>query len=119
MNKAELVATVAESAGITKVAAERALNGVLANMVKAMKKGERVTLFGFGSFSVVERVPKKGRNPQTGEVITIPAHHSVRFKAGKNLYNRVQEQKPETVRFYPRETDNVDRQTPFFDSVAP
>jgi len=90
MNKAELVASVAKSANTTKVQAEMVLNGVLKNMVKAMKTGEKVTLLGFGTFSVVERVEKKGRNPQTGQDITIPAHNAVKFKPGKTLYGRVQ-----------------------------
>ncbi len=90
MNKAELVANIAESANTTKTAAERALNGVLGNMVKAMKAGERVTLIGFGSFCVVERAPKKGRNPQTGQALTIPACNSVKFRPGRHLCDRVQ-----------------------------
>ncbi|MEN8189826.1 MAG: HU family DNA-binding protein [Thermodesulfobacteriota bacterium] len=90
MNKAELVATIAKSACTTKVTAEKALNNVLGNMVKAMMSGERVTLLGFGTFRVVERAPKKGRNPQTGQVITIPARNAVKFKPGKHLYSRVQ-----------------------------
>lgn len=90
MNKAELVASVAKSANTTKVKAEKALNGVLENMVKAMIEGEKVTLLGFGTFSVVERVEKKGRNPQTGKDIIIPAHNAVKFKPGRTLYGRVQ-----------------------------
>ncbi|HIP39100.1 MAG TPA: HU family DNA-binding protein [Desulfocapsa sulfexigens] len=90
MNKAELVASVAKSANTTKVQAEMVLNGVLENMVRAMKAGEKVTLLGFGTFSVVERVEKKGRNPQTGQDIIIPAHYAVKFKPGKTLYGRVQ-----------------------------
>ena len=90
MNKAELVASVAEAANTTKVKAEMVLNGVLENMVKTMRNGEKVSLLGFGTFSVVERVEKKGRNPQTGEDIIIPAHNAVKFKPGKILYGRVQ-----------------------------
>ncbi len=90
MNKAELVASVAKSANTTKVQAEIVLNGVLEHMVTAMKMGEKVTLLGFGTFSVVERVEKKGRNPQTGQDIIIPAHNAVKFKPGKTLYGRVQ-----------------------------
>ncbi len=89
MNKGELVATIAEVAGMTKVRAEIALNKVLANLSGAMEKGERVTLSGFGSFTVVERAEQKGRNPQTGQAIVIPAHNVVKFKPGKNLVNRV------------------------------
>ncbi|WP_136807975.1 HU family DNA-binding protein [Desulfosediminicola flagellatus] len=90
MNKGELVATIAETRGITKVQAERALNIVLKNMADAMERGERVTLVGFGSFRVVERAAQKGRNPQTGQTITIPAHNVVKFKPGKRLCEKVQ-----------------------------
>jgi len=90
MNKGELVATIAESRGITKLQAEIALNAVLANMANAMERGERVTLVGFGSFRVVERAAQKGRNPQTGKAITIPAHNIVKFKPGKKLCKKVQ-----------------------------
>ncbi len=90
MNKAELIAAVARSADTTKVEAEMALNGVLKNMVKAMIEGEKVSLLGFGTFSVVDRVEKKGRNPQTGQDIIIPAHKAVKFKPGKVLYRQVQ-----------------------------
>lgn len=89
MNKGELVATIAEVAGMTKVRAEMALNKVLANLADAMEKGERVTLSGFGSFTVVERAEQKGRNPQTGQAIVIPAHNVVKFKPGKDLCSRV------------------------------
>lgn len=89
MNKGELVAAIAEVAGMTKVRAEIVLNKVLANVSIAMEKGERVTLSGFGSFTVVERAEQKGRNPQTGHAILIPAHNVVKFKPGKNLCSRV------------------------------
>jgi DNA-binding protein HU-beta len=90
MNKGELIAEIAEVGGLTKVRAEEALNSVLAHMSDAMEKGERMTLSGFGSFKVVERAEQKGRNPQTGQSITIPAHNVVKFKPGKNLCSRVQ-----------------------------
>lgn len=90
MNKGELVATIAEVQGITKVRAESALSSVLNQMSLAMEKGERVTLSGFGTFRVVERAEQKGRNPQTGQSLIIPAHKVVKFKPGKNLFNRVQ-----------------------------
>ena len=89
MNKSELVATIAKSGGLTKIRAAEALDKVLANMASAMEKGERVTISGFGSFKVVERAAQKGRNPQTGQSITIPAHNVVKFKPGKNLCGRV------------------------------
>ncbi len=89
MNKGELVATIAESGGITKVRAEMVLNKMLSNVADAIEKGERVTLSGFGSFKVVERAEQKGRNPQTGQSIVIPAHNVVKFRPGKNLCDRV------------------------------
>ncbi len=89
MNKGELIATIAEAGGITRVRAELILNKVLANVANAMEKGERVTLSGFGSFKVVEKAAQKGRNPQTGQAIVIPAHNVVKFKPGKHLCRRV------------------------------
>ncbi len=92
MNKSELVATIAESGDLTKSTAGKALESVLAHMAGAMGRGERVTLSGFGSFRVVERAEQKGRNPQTGQAMTIPAHNVVKFRPGKKLYNRVRSQ---------------------------
>ncbi|MBW2659734.1 MAG: HU family DNA-binding protein [Deltaproteobacteria bacterium] len=89
MNKKELIATIATSGGMSKVNAGRALNVVLTNIVGAMEKGERVTLSGFGCFKVVERATKRGRNPRTGQPLTIPAHNTVKFKPGKHLNHRV------------------------------
>lgn len=89
MNKKELVATIAESADITKVSAARALDSVLAHMARAMGRGERVTLSGFGSFRVVERAEQRGRNPQSGQTLIIPAHNVVKFRPGKTLSGKV------------------------------
>lgn len=89
MNKGELVANIAKSGELTKIAAGKALDSVLAQMADAMKRGERVTLAGFGSFRVMERAEQKGRNPQTGQAITIPAHNVVKFRPGKKLCSRV------------------------------
>ena len=89
MNKNELVTRIATSGEITKVTAAKALESVLSHMAGAMERGERVTIAGFGSFRVVERAEQKGRNPQTGEPLTIPAHNVVKFRPGKNLCNRV------------------------------
>jgi DNA-binding protein HU-beta len=91
MNKAELIDKIAEATGITRVMAGKALDSVLNNMGKAMEGGERVIFSGFGSFHVAERAERKGRNPQTGETISIPAHNVVKFKPGKNLRSRVME----------------------------
>ncbi len=85
MNKAELIEQIAKSTGITKVTAGKALDSVLGNMGKAMEQGERVIVSGFGSFHVAERAEQQGRNPQTGEIISIPAHKVVKFKPGKRL----------------------------------
>ena len=90
MNKGELVATIADQIGITKVQAELILNRVLSNLADAMEKGERVTIAGFGSFKVVGRAEQKGRNPQTGQSILIPAHNVVKFRPGKHLSYRMQ-----------------------------
>jgi len=89
MNKSELVADIAVSGNLTKAAAGKALDSVLSHMTGAMRRGERVTLTGFGSFRVVERAEQKGRNPQTGQAITIPAHNVVKFRPGKKLCSRV------------------------------
>lgn len=85
MNKAELVSAMAEKSGLTKAAAEKALNAFTAAITDSMKKGERVGLVGFGSFSVSERSERTGRNPQTGKEIIIPAKKVVKFKAGSDL----------------------------------
>jgi DNA-binding protein HU-beta len=90
MNKGELVASIADARGITKAQAEQALNTVLGYMANAMEKGEKVIITGFGSFRVVERAERKGRNPQTGQNIVIPSHNVVKFRPAKNLYDKVQ-----------------------------
>jgi len=90
MNKGELIANIAETHNISRVVAARALDTFLATMTNAMKKGDRVTIVGFGSFRVVVRAAQKGRNPRTGQSLFIPAHNVVKFKPGRRLYNRVQ-----------------------------
>ncbi len=85
MNKAELVTAMAEKSGLTKAAAEKALNSLTEAIISSMKKGERVGLVGFGSFSVAERSARTGRNPQTGKEIKIPAKKVVKFKPGADL----------------------------------
>ena len=89
MNKAELVDAMADGAGISKADAKRALDAFIDTTSNALKKGDRVALVGFGSFSVSERAARKGRNPQTGKEITIKAKKVVKFKAGADLSNRV------------------------------
>jgi len=89
MTKAELVAKMANDAAISKVAASKALNGVLEGITKALKKNESVTLVGFGTFSVSKRKARLGRNPQTGKEIKIPARKVPKFKAGTDLRKAV------------------------------
>ena len=85
MNKLDLVETLAQSANISKTDAERGLIGLLEHMKKAIEEGERVNLVGFGSFSVIDRAPRVGRNPRTGEQIRIPSRRSVKFCPGQAL----------------------------------
>jgi len=85
MNKAELIAAMAENAGLTKVDAHKALDAFIAATKKELKKGEKITLIGFGTFSVTKRKARTGLNPQTKKAIKIPAKKVVKFKAGKGL----------------------------------
>jgi DNA-binding protein HU-beta len=85
MNKAELIDAIASEAGLTKADAKKALDAFIGATTKALKKGDRVALVGFGSFSVSKREARKGRNPQSGKEITIPAKKVVKFKAGAEL----------------------------------
>ena len=89
MNKNDLIESIAISAQISKVAAERGLNGLLSTMSAAMKDGKRVTLVGFGSFSVVDRALRTGRNPKIGETVQIPPRKVVKFRPGKDLSGKV------------------------------
>ncbi|MCB0397373.1 MAG: HU family DNA-binding protein [Flavobacteriales bacterium] len=89
MNKAELVEAIAKDAKISKADAKRALEAFISNTGKVLKKGDRVSLVGFGSFSVSKRAARKGRNPQTGKEIKIAAKKVVRFKAGADLSSKV------------------------------
>jgi len=85
MNKSELVNAIAADSGLTKAASEKALNSIMGAITGAVKKGDRVSLVGFGSFSVSQRSARTGRNPQTGKEIKIPAKKVVKFKAGADL----------------------------------
>ena len=90
MTKAELVDSIANDAGISKVAASTALNSFMANVTKALKKKDgKVTLVGFGTFSKIRRKARKGRNPQTGDPIKIKACNVVKFRPGKKLKGSV------------------------------
>ena len=89
MNKAELIAQIAEDAGVTKTQANAALDSFVDTVTKALKKGDKVTLVGFGTFSVSKRAARTGRNTQTGETIKIKAKKVARFKAGKELSAKI------------------------------
>ncbi len=89
MNKSELIDAIADSSGLTKADAGRALDGFLSAVTTALNKGDSLALVGFGTFSVKERAERKGRNPQTGEEITISAAKIPTFKAGKSLKDAV------------------------------
>lgn len=89
MNKGELVNAIAEKTGATKKATEEALNAVLDSIKDALVKGEKVQLVGFGSFETKVRAARKGKNPQTGAEIKIPACKAPSFKAGKALKDTV------------------------------
>lgn len=85
MNKTELIASVAEKAGITKKDAEKAINALFGSVEEALAQDDKVQIIGFGTFEVKSREERKGRNPQTGKEITIPASKTPVFKAGKGL----------------------------------
>ena len=89
MNKAELIDKISKDAGITKVQANDALDSFTSAVVTTLKKGDRVTLVGFGTFSVSERAARNGRNPQTGAVIKIKARKVPKFKAGKEFSTKI------------------------------
>ena len=89
MNKTELVAAIAEQAGISKKDAEKALKAFTDVVADELKKGGKVQLVGFGTFEVSERAAREGRNPQTGKAITIQASKAPKFKAGKALKDMV------------------------------
>jgi DNA-binding protein HU-beta len=89
MNKSELIDAIATDAGISKVAAKSALESFLGNVTSALKNGGRVSLVGFGSWSVSKREARDGRNPQTGATIKIAAKNVVKFKSGADLESSV------------------------------
>ena len=89
-NKAELIAAISEKAGLSNKDAGAALSALIGEVTDALKKGERVTISGFGTFSVSHRAARQGRNPQTGATIQIAASKNVRFKAGKALKDSIQ-----------------------------
>ena len=85
MNKAELIDAIASESGLSKVDAKKALDGFVTATSNALKAGDRISLVGFGSFSVSNRAARTGRNPQTGKEIKIAAKNVIRFKAGAEL----------------------------------
>ena len=89
MNKAQLIDAIAKDAKLSKAASGKALDATIGSITKALKKGERVALVGFGSFAVSKRAARKGRNPQNGKEIKIPAKKVVKFKAGAELVKKV------------------------------
>ncbi|MBI5027185.1 MAG: HU family DNA-binding protein [Nitrospirae bacterium] len=89
MTKAELIDKVAKDAGISKASGAKAIDSIVEGVTKALKKGDKVTLVGFGTFSSVKRKARKGRNPRTGAEIKIPATRAPKFTAGKALKTAV------------------------------
>ena len=89
MNKSDLIDTIADSAGLSKADAGRALDGFVDAITGALKAGQSVSLVGFGTFSVRDRAARTGRNPRTGETIEIAASKNPAFKAGKALKDAV------------------------------
>jgi DNA-binding protein HU-beta len=89
MTKADLVGAMAEGADISKVAAAKALESYIATVAKELKVNGKLGLVGFGTFSVIKRKAREGRNPQTGKTIKIAAKKVVKFKAGKALADKV------------------------------
>ena len=89
MNKTDLVDRIADAADLSKASAGRALDAVLDAVTDALKEGDQVSLIGFGTFLVKDRSERQGRNPQTGEMITIKASKTPNFRAGKALKDAV------------------------------
>ena len=85
MTKQDIVNKVAEATGLTKVETEAVMNGVMATIIESLGRNERVELRGFGTFGVKHRMPKKARNPGTGEAIYLPERHVPTFKPAKHM----------------------------------
>jgi DNA-binding protein HU-beta len=90
MNKEELISAMAKESGLTKAEARKALDAFMNSVKKAVAKKDKVTLVGFGSFEVVQRKAREGRDPRSGKPIKIPAKKVVKFKAGSTLSSAVQ-----------------------------
>jgi DNA-binding protein HU-beta len=93
MTKAELISAVAAGAGLKKVEAEKAVGAFIATVTATLKKGDKLSLVGFGTFSTAKRAARKGQNPQTGKKINIAAATVPKFKAGKSLKEAVNSKK--------------------------
>ena len=89
MNKQQLVEAMASKSELTKVDTEKALKAFIDTVTDELKNGRKVQLVGFGTFEVAERAERQGRNPKTGEAITIPASKSPKFKAGRSLKDTI------------------------------
>jgi len=89
MTKGELIANIAKEAKISKASAEKTINAFTNSVTKALKKGDKLALTGFGTFSVAKRKTRVGRNPKTGKEINIPARRVAKFKAGNLLKSAV------------------------------
>lgn len=89
MNKTELVNAVAEKAGISKVNAKAAVDAAMEAVANALAEGDKISLIGFGTFSVAEKAARTGFNPRTKEAIEIPARKTIKFKAGADLADKV------------------------------
>jgi len=85
MNKSDLIDEMAKDAGISKIAAKKALNSILENIEKSLSNGQKVTIVGFGSWSVGHRAAREGRNPRTGQTIKLSARKVVKFRPGSEL----------------------------------
>lgn len=89
MNKTELVNAVAEKTGLAKANAKAALDAALESIADALEAGEKITLIGFGTFSIAEKAARTGFNPRTKEAIEIPARKNIKFKPGAELAERI------------------------------
>ena len=90
MNKSQLIDAVALESGLSKVDARKAVDAFVKTTVEQLKQGEKLVLIGFGTFSVIERLARTGRNPQTGEALEIAKRKIIKFKAGSELNDEVQ-----------------------------
>jgi Bacterial nucleoid DNA-binding protein len=90
MNKGELIDAIAAESGLSKKDSKEALDAIIKSTESALKKGEKLTLVGFGTFSVVTRAARTGKNPQTGQAIQIPAKKNIKFSVGAELSEAIQ-----------------------------